>query len=171
MLRKRLAALTAFLFVAGTIVFQACSKQSPTAEPAKPAAPPERIVSLAGTSQTVLQKTFTLNSSTTFPFEIPAHATQPHLHGIFESSLGKPHGPSDERANVEFLILNQEQEDAAESNRASDVLFSADASHNQAVNLDLPPSMDQPVKYYLVFRNPDGVKTSKAVNANFRVDF
>ena len=168
-MRKYLAALTAFLLVVCPIVFQACTKQAPPAEPAR--AHTERIVSLAGTSQTVLQKTFTLNSSTTFPFEIPAHATQPHLHGLFESSLGKPHGPSDERANVEFMILNQEQEDAAEANRASDALFSADASHNQAVNLDLPPSLDQPVKYYIVFRNPDGVKTSKAVNANFRVDF
>ncbi|HEX3741513.1 MAG TPA: hypothetical protein VHV29_17580 [Terriglobales bacterium] len=166
MLRKYLIALTAIIF----LVAQACTKQAPT-EPAKPTAPTERIPSLAGTSQTILQKTFTLNSSTTFPFEIPAHAMQPHLHGIFESFVGKLHGPSDDRANVEFMILNQEQEDALSGNRASDALFSAEASHNQAVNLDLPPSMNQPVKYYLVFRNPDGVKTNKAVNANFRVDF
>lgn len=162
--------LLAALAVALVLIAQACTKQAPPAQPPKPA-PTERIVSLAGTSQTILQKTFTLNSSTTFPFEIPAHAMQPHLHGIFESALGQAHGPSDDRANVECLILNQEQEDALQANRASDALFSADPSHNQAVNLDLPPSMNQPVKYYLVFRNPDGVKTSKAVNANFRVDF
>jgi hypothetical protein len=165
MLRKYLAALITLVLV----VAQACTK--PAAIEPKPAAPTERIPSLAGTSQTVLQKTFTLNSSTTFPFEIPAHAMQPHLHGIFASHLGGAHGASDDRANLEFMILNQEQEDAAEANHASDALFSVDASHNQAVNLDLPPSMNQPVKYYLVFRNPDGVKTSKAVNTNFRVDF
>jgi hypothetical protein len=165
MLRKYLTALIVSIFAVGP----ACTKQAP--EPAKPAVRTERIASLAGTSQTVLQKTFTLNSSTTFPFEIPAHATQPHLHGLFESYASKPHGPSDNTANIEFMILNQEQQDAVEANRASDALFSADASHNQAVNLDLPPSMNQPVKYFLVFKNPDGVKTSKAVNANFRVDF
>ena len=163
--RKHLAAITAVLL----LIAQACTKPAPS-QPPKPA-PTERIASLAGTSQTILQKTFTLNSSTTFPFEIPAHAMQPHLHGIFETFLGKPHGPSDDRANVDFMILNEEQEGALESNRAADALFSADPSHNQAVNLDLPPSMNQPVKYYIVFRNPDGVKTSKSVNANFRVDF
>jgi hypothetical protein len=31
--------------------------------------------------------------------------------------------------------------------------------------------MNQPVKYYLVFRNPGGGKGSKVVEANFRVDF
>ena len=164
--RTSLAALIAVLVIAAV----ACTKQPAPSTPAK-SAPTERIPSLAGTSQTILQKTFPLNSSTTFPFEIPAHATQPHLHGIFESFLGRPHGPSDDRANVEFMILNQEQEDAVEANRASDALFSADASHNQSVNLDLPPSMNQPVKYYLVFRNPDSVQTSKSVNANFHVDF
>ena len=165
MLRKYLAALITVVLV----VAQACTKQA-APEP-KPAAPTERIPSLAGTSQTILQKTFTLNSSTTFPFEIPAHAMQPHLHGIFESHAGTPHAPSDTTANIEFMIVNQEQHDALEANQASDALFSVEASHNQAVNLDLPPSMNQPVKYYLVFRNPDGVKTSKTVNASFRVDF
>ncbi|HEY1677151.1 MAG TPA: hypothetical protein VGG04_05560 [Candidatus Sulfotelmatobacter sp.] len=167
MLRHRhLAALISVLAIVG----QGCTKQGP-AEPAK--APPhtEPIASLDGTSQTILQKTFSLNSSVAFPFEIPPHATQPHLHGLFESHFGGPKGLSDDRANVEFVILNQEQEDAIEADHASDAVFSADASHNQAVNLDLPPSMNQPVKYYLVFRNPEGVKTSKSINANFRVDF
>src|SRR5216683_7146289 len=103
---------------------QACTKQTPSTEPAKAAAPTERISSLAGTSHTILQKTFTLDSSTTFPFEIPAHALQPHLHGIFESYVGGAHGSSDNRANLEFMILDQEQQDAAEANRASDALFS-----------------------------------------------
>jgi hypothetical protein len=164
-MRKHLAALIVLILA----IAQACTK--PAAPEPKPAAPTERIPSLAGTSQTILQKTFTLNSSTTFPFEIPAHAMQPHLHGIFASQLGGPHGAPDDRANLEFMILNQEQEDATEANQVSDALLSVEASHNQAVNLDLPPSMNQPVKYYLVFRNPDGVKTSKTVNANFRVDF
>jgi hypothetical protein len=124
-----------------------------------------------GTTQTVLQKTFNLKVSATFPFEIPAHAAQPHLHGIFESFVGQVHGASDETANIDFLILNQEQQADSAGNRASEALFSLEASHNQAVNFDLPPSMNQPVKYYLVFRNPGGGKGSKVVEANFRVDF
>ena len=124
-----------------------------------------------GTTQPVLQKTFTLKSSATFPFEIPAHSAQPHLHGIFESFAGQVHGASDETANIDFLILNEEQQADSASNRASEALYSVEASHNQAVNFDLPPSLNRPVKYYLVFRDLNGGKGSKVVEANFRVDF
>jgi hypothetical protein len=106
-----------------------------------------------------------------FPFEIPAHAAQPHLHGIFESFLGKMHGASDDSADIDFLLLNDEQYKDFSSDRPSESILTVEASHNQAVNFDLPASMNQPVKYYLVFRNPEGKKESKVVEANFRVDF
>jgi hypothetical protein len=112
-----------------------------------------------------------LKISATFPFEIPAHAALPHLHGIFQSFAGQAHGPSDETADIDFMILNEEQQANFAANRPSEVLFSADASHNQSVNFDLPPSNDHPVKYYLVFRNSEGDKSNKVVEANFRVDF
>lgn len=124
-----------------------------------------------GTNQNVLQKTFNLKASATFPFEIPAHAALPHLHGIFESFAGPGRGTSDDNANIDFLVLSEAQQAEFAGNRASEAVFSVEASHNQAVNVDLPPSMNAPVKYYLVFRNPGGSKESKVVEANFRVDF
>jgi hypothetical protein len=164
--RIHLAAVIAIFL----LVDEACTKEPPP--PVSTIAPSDRVSpSPVGTTQTVLQKTFNLKVSATFPFEIPAHAAQPHLHGIFESFVGQVHGASDETANIDFLILNQEQQADAAGNRASEALFSLEASHNQAVNFDLPPSMNQPVKYYLVFRNPGGGKGSKVVEANFRVDF
>jgi hypothetical protein len=146
----------------------ACNKE---AAPQPAAVTPSDHVapSPVGTSETVLQKTFSLKSSATFPFEVPAHAAQPHLHGIFESFAGQLHGASDDSANVDFLIMNEEQETALASDRPSEALFDVDASHNQAINFDLPASMNHPVRYYLVFRNPEG--KSKVVEANFRVDF
>jgi hypothetical protein len=39
------------------------------------------------------------------------------------------------------------------------------------VNFDLPASMEQPVKYYLIFRNTQDSKSNKVVRAQFRVDF
>ena len=151
----------------------ACTKQSPppvsTVEPSERVAAPVPVG--IGTTQSVLQKTFVLKASAAFPFEIPAHAVQPHLHGIFESFAGKVHGASDDTANVDFLILNEEQNGDFGSNRPSEALFSVEASHNQAVNFDLPASLNHPVKYYLIFRNPEGNKSSKTVEANFRVDF
>ena len=89
----------------------------------------------------------------------------------FQAFAGKLHGASDETANIDFVILNDEQQNNAADGRPSEALFSVESSHNQAINFDFPPSMNQPVKYYLVFRNPDGNKGSKFVEANFRVDF
>ena len=148
----------------------ACSKEKPA--PVSAAAPPtEHVSSPVGTNQAVLQKTFALKHSAEFQFEIPAHAVTPHLHGIFESFVGQVHGASDESANIDFLILNEEQHAEFAANRPGEAMFSVEASHNQAVNFDLPAAMSQPVKYYLVFRNGDGNKSSKVVKANFRVDF
>jgi len=148
----------------------ACNKDEP--EPTSTVSPSERAApSPVGTSQTVLDKTFPVNATATYEFEIPSHAAMPHLHGMFESFTGQAKGPSDDSANIDFLILNQDQEADFANNRPSEALFTVEASHDQSVNFDLPTSLDHPVKYYLVFRNPDGKKSSKVVQANFRVDF
>ena len=157
------------LLVVALLSCAACNKEAPQ----QPAAvvPSDRVApSPVGTSQTILEKTFSLKASATFPFEIPAHAVQPHLHGIFESFAGQLHGASDDSANVDFLIMNEEQQAAFASDHPSEALFDVEASHNQAINFDLPASMSRPVKYYLLFRNSSG-KGSKVVEANFRVDF
>lgn len=167
MLQKTaLAALIAVFLLAG----EACTKEAPP--PAQTAVRPERVAPTpADTVLTVLQKTFNLKGTATFPFEIPAHAAQPHLHGIFESTAGPARGQSGDEANIDFLIMNEEQETDFANNRESETLFAVEATHNQAINFDLPPSMSQPVKYYLVFRSPEKSKESKVVQANFRVDF
>ena len=147
----------------------ACNKEAPPQTVA--VAPSDHVApSPVGTSKMVLEKTFSLKESATFPFEVPAHAVQPHLHGIFESFAGQVHGASDDSANVDFLIMNEEQQAAFAGDHPREALFDVEASHNQAINFDLPASMSHPVKYYLVFRSSGG-KGSKVVEANFRVDF
>lgn len=123
-----------------------------------------------GTDQNILQKTFTLKGSSVFPFEIPAHAVRPHLHGLYTSFVGGVHGDSSGAANLDFLVLNEDQYADFQQGRPSEALFSVADSHNQAVNFDLPASMEQPVKYYLVFRSSGG-ENKKTVEANFKVDF
>jgi hypothetical protein len=149
-----------------------CTKKD--TPPAAQTVPLDQVVpSTAGPTQpqVILEKTFSLKTSATFPFQIPSHAARPHLHGIFQSFVGKAGGASDDAANIEFVILNEDQQANVASDRPSEALFSVEASHNQAVNFDLPPSMNQPVKYYLVFHNAQGSKSNKVVEANFRVDF
>jgi len=96
---------------------------------------------------------------------------QPHLHGIFESFIGQVHGGSDETANLDFLVLNEEQYSDFAGGRPGEALFSVEASHNQSVNYDLPASLERPVKYYLVFRSAASGGGKKVVEANFQVDF
>jgi len=156
-----------------TLFFVACKHQKPPAPAVSESLDLEYSAhrSPVGTNQTVLQKTFTVTASSSFPFEIPAHAVRPHLHGLFESFVRDGHGQSDETANLDFLVLSQDQYNEFSQGRPGEALFSVEASHNQAVNFDLPASLDQPVKYYLVFRSTPGGGPKKVVEANFRVDF
>ena len=161
------------IFIATLVLAAACEKKKTPAQeqPAAAALPPDRVPPKpVATSQTILEKTFTLKTSATFPFEGPAHSVRPHLHGIFESFVRELHGASDNTANVDFLIVNADQYADLTSNRPSEALFTVDASHNQSVNLDLPPALDQPANYYLIFRNP-AKALPKVVEANFHVDF
>jgi hypothetical protein len=167
------------LLAALTLAVAACQNKKPPAEdaplPADRIAPSSVAPSPVGTNQTILHKTFTVKSSAIFPFEIPPRAVRPHLHGIFESFVSQLHGTSrgasDDEANLDFLILNAEQYADFASDRPGDAIFSAEASHNQSINVDLPASLGQPVKYYLVFRSSAGKAPAKVVEADFQLDF
>ncbi|MFZ0732711.1 MAG: hypothetical protein WAM79_10345 [Candidatus Sulfotelmatobacter sp.] len=167
--RIYLAGLIAILILAGA----GCKKQPApsTLDTSEHLDLPSINGTPASGTQTVLEKTFDLKVSAMFPFEVPAHAAQPHLHGIFQSFAGQVHGPSDETADIGFAILNESQQADAANDQPTQALFSVDASHDQSVNFDLPPTEEQPVKYYLVFRNPHGSKKNKFVQAHFRIDF
>jgi hypothetical protein len=169
--RQTSAPFLSFVLIAALgFTANGCEKQKMTRIEEAPAS--DRVnPSPVGENETVLQKTFTLKNSATFSFEIPPHAVRPHLHGLFESFVRELHGASDDTANVNFLILSTDQYADLVGNRPSEALFSVEGSHNQAVNLDLPASMDQPVKYYLIFRNIAGTSPSKVVQADFHVDF
>ena len=125
-----------------------------------------------GSANTILHRTFTLSTLIKVPFTIPAHAATPHLHGTFRSFVQQAGAQSgDDSANVDFLILNQQQYTELANGRPSEALFSADATHDQEVNLGLPVSEAEPQKYYLLFRNSSREEGKKIVEANFTVDF
>lgn len=128
--------------------------------------------SVVGTSSTILQKTFGLTGTVQLPFNLPAHAYNPQLHGTFRSYLqgGKPESDV-AKADIEFLVLNDQEYSDLVNGRPSDAIFSADASHDQEVNANLPPTLDKPVTYHLVFRNHSPSAQRKLVQANFRVDY
>jgi hypothetical protein len=138
------------------------------------ARPPDSSEHIAGspvgTGNPILHKTFPLTKSADLPFEIPPHAATPKLHGTYHSFFQQA-GPSDgDGADVDFLLLNQQQYSDLINQRPGDALFSAEGAHDQEVNVTLPPTLNQPVMYYLVFRNASN-EGKVGVQADFRVDF
>ena len=125
-----------------------------------------------GTSTPLLHKTFAVVKAANLPFEIPPHATSPKLHGTYSSFLQHSSARGDDEADVEFMVLNEQQYADLINHHPNDALFSAEGSHDQEVNFTMPPTLSQPVKYYLVFRNDSAASAGKvAVQADFRIDF
>jgi hypothetical protein len=123
-----------------------------------------------GTSLDVLHKKFAVRRVAHVRFEIPPHALTPRFCGTFRSLVrGEP--SRDESANVDFLLMNEEQYANFAAGRDRDALYIADTIHFRDISVDLSASSDQPVSYYLVFRNSPGGADVKTVEADFRVDF
>jgi len=131
--------------------------------------------SVVGTSSAVLHSTFAVKSIVHLPFEVPAHAANPQLKGTYRSFAkragSKGETEPSEAANVEFLVLNEEQYADFLQGRDSEVIFSAEAAHDQEVTTNLPPTITKPAKYYLVFRNSAHETGEKLVQADFHLDF
>ena len=148
----------------------ACQNKKPPAEDV--ALPMDRVAASPSGSQTILHKTFSVTALASFPFEIPAHAAMPHLHGNYKSFVKQISADAnDDSANVDFLILKEDQYADFMHGHTGEALFSAEASHDQDVDFSLPASQDQPQKYYLVFRNSPGGPARKIVQADFTVNF
>jgi len=138
----------------------------------RPFNPADRVGdSPVGTSTPILKKTFTVSKAVDLPFEIPAHAASPQLRGTYRSFIQRGGTRSSDEADVEFLLMNQKQYEDLLNGHPADAQFSAEGAHNQEVNTIMPPTLDQPVKYYLVFRNDSNGPGKVFVQADFRVDF
>jgi hypothetical protein len=127
--------------------------------------------SVVGTSNNVLHQTFVVAKTVDLPFEVPAHAYNPQLHGSFQSFLQAGGAPTTATGDIEFLLLNDQQYSDFLAGHPSDAMVSADAAHDQEVNANLPPTLNSPVKYHLIFRNAAPKTGKRVVKAEFQMDF
>jgi len=132
--------------------------------------------SVVGTSNALLHQTFAVHGIVDLPFDVPAHAATPKLRGNYRSFSGRSAANasasgSDDAADVEFLLLNEKQYSEFLGGRPSEAVFSAEDSHDQEVNANLPPTFGKPAKYYLVFRNNSRGGGKRLVQADFRIDY
>ena len=126
--------------------------------------------SVVGTSLPILHDKFNISVIVNLPFKVPPHAATPHLRGTFRSfvpATGKLTNDTD--ADVEFHVLSDQEYGNFLGAKPSEELFSADATHDGEVNASLPPTLNQPVTYHMVFMN--GSRKKKVVDADFRLDF
>jgi hypothetical protein len=126
----------------------------------------------ASASQPVVNKDFTLRTSVAFPFEVPAHVAMPHLRGTYKSfATGMGVQSRDDVANVDFYVLTDDQYRDFAQGDSGNVFFAASSSHDEHVDVNLPPTMSASQKYYAVFRNPPGGEAKKAVRADLSLEF
>lgn len=122
------------------------------------------------TSNSILHQTFKVAGTVRVLFEVPAHAANPQLRGTYQSFVRRGRTLSSDDAEVDFLVLNDEQYGEFVKGHGSEAVFSADKAHDQEVNTGLPPTFDHPAKYYLIFRN-DSHAAARVVQADFRIWF
>jgi hypothetical protein len=124
--------------------------------------------SVVGSTAPILRKSFTVRAAVQVAFEVPAHAASPRLRGIFQSSA-TPGGGAD--APVEVLVLSDDQYSQFVNKRAGDAIFIGEDAPAADINARLPPTINQPAHYHLIFRNNSRQVGKKFVKADFRMEF
>jgi hypothetical protein len=106
---------------------------------------------------------------TPFQVEVPAHIVVPRIHGTFTSFVIEgSERQSDDSTDISFLLMSTDQyAEYAKGNRQATALYTVDSSHDHEVEFLLPPTKDDPVKYYIVFVNLPTGKAEKRVEADF----
>ncbi len=108
-----------------------------------------------------------------FQFEVPPHVISPQVSGDFSSFIQGAGGAriSDESADVELMIMSEEQCDAFEKKTSAESVYAIEPSHDHEVSITLPGTQDVPARYYAVFRRANEGKSPIWVNANLTADF
>lgn len=142
------------------------------AAPAQPVASDHVGGSVVGSSVRILNRTFRVRSAVQMAFVVPAHAATPRLRGSYESFFKQAgtQGSSTD-AQIELLVLNEQQFADFLNKRSGEATFSAEDAHAQEVNTSLPPTVNQSGRYHLIFRNNSRGPERKFVQADFHMEF
>lgn len=106
-------------------------------------------------------------------FEVPPHQLTPRLQGSFSSFVQGPGGEriNDESADVELMVMTEDQYEAYIHHRSAESMYAIDPSHDHGVSIALPATQDTGAHYYAVFRRNDEAKTPLWVNTDLSVVF
>jgi hypothetical protein len=149
----------------------ACKKQPPPRETTNPL---DHVDSSRAKPINFLHKTFTVKKFAQFPIQVPPHTVIPRVHGSFRSFVPRPGDDdlSDDSTDVGFLLMNADQfGDYSRGHGGGTALYTVESTHDHEVEFVLPPTQDQPQKYYVVFVNSPGGAAVKSVAADFSLSF
>jgi hypothetical protein len=146
-----------------------CNRSQPKPEEA----PTPMVKSVIPPEQHVVQKAFSVQKYESFELTIPAHCLHPRLHGNFKSFHYGEQGnrASDEAANVDVLLLDEQQFKDFANGPLDQTTRSAQNTHEQQIDWALPSSFDTEHKFYLVFNNATGKPKTKIVDADLTLSF
>jgi hypothetical protein len=131
------------------------------------------VLSKAPPPNNFLHNTFAIKTSEEFAFQVPSHCVKPVLHGSFVSFAKNKTGDllSNETANVDLLILSDQEFDDFSHSKQGSATYTVDPTHSQTVTYTLHPTVNDPGNYHLVFRNSPGGARSKLVKADFTISY
>ncbi|HEY6185870.1 MAG TPA: hypothetical protein VIW67_26750 [Terriglobales bacterium] len=158
------SALVAFILLA----LIGCNRSQPKPEETTP-----MVQSVVPPEQHIVHKTFSVQKYESFEIAIPAHCLHPRLHGNFKSFRYGEQGnrSSDEAANVDVLLLDEQQFKVFSSGPLEEGTRSAQNTHDQEIDWALPASYNDDRKFYLVFNNATGKPKTKMIDADLTLSF
>jgi hypothetical protein len=106
-------------------------------------------------------------------FEIPPHQLTPRVTGSFSSFVQGNGGAriSDESADVELLVMTEDQYDAYTHHRGAESTYAVEPSHDHGVSIALPATQETGAHYYAVFRRANDAKTPLWVTTDLSLAF
>jgi hypothetical protein len=135
--------------------------------------PADRLVHIEAKPEHFLHRVFSLSDHTQFSFVIPPHQANTRLRGTFRSFTKRsdPDSTSDRTADVDLLLLDEQEFNEFQHGQPQSVTYELDSSHNQLVDWRVPMTYGEPQTYHLIFGNSEGGASIKFVEADFTVSF
>jgi hypothetical protein len=126
-----------------------------------------------GKSKHLLHNIFSVNNHAQFAFLVPPHQDDTRLRGNFRSFTKRsdPDSTSDRTANVDLMLLNEQEFNEFLHGQPQSVTYELDPSHNQMVDWRVPTTYGESQTYHLVFSNSAGGTKTKFVEADFTLSF
>ena len=116
-----------------------------------------------------LHKRLSVETFQIFAFEVPPRALRPELRGTFRS-VATQRNP-DGGGSVEVLLVNEKEFARFINNQPVTATFTSNPSLRGEIDWKLDAPVDNPQKYYLVFRNSSAGQGPSLVDADFTASF